>query len=214
MKVHRVVFCRVGFIASLGAILLLSGCASPAHRIDPQGSKLITRVTKLDEQDAADAAAELAGSLLDAGVLGREGKPSSIAIDRVVDATGQSIDPDRITKKLRVALNKAGVSQTMTTINRDGEIGGESAIASAAAGRRLRNNQIDAFLNETVAPEAISPDFALSFKMLRSKSVSVGLLWQTIYTFQMTLTDTQTGLAVWEEEKQIAKQGRWSSAGK
>jgi PBP1b-binding outer membrane lipoprotein LpoB len=97
----------------------------------------------------------------------------------------------------------------MTTLDASGEIGGESAIASKAARERLRNDQIDAFLNDEEAPEGIYPNFALTFKIMDDR-VRTGIFRtneQVTFTFQMSLTDVRTGLAVWEEETQITKQG-------
>lgn len=187
---------------------LVVGCAAP-QRVDPAGEDMVTTVTKLDIQDARDAAEVLSMSLLDAGVLGVNGKPSVIAIDQFVDTTGDGIDRDEVVKKIRVTLSKAGVAQTMTTLDDSGEIGGESAIASKAARERLRNDQIDAFLNDEEAPEGIYPDFALTFKIMDDR-VRTGIFRtneQVTFTFQMSLTDVRTGLAVWEEETQITKQG-------
>lgn len=202
---------RTFFKRSFLLMLLFSlvvGCATP-QRVDPAGEDMVTTVTKLDVQDARDAAEVLSMSLLDAGVLGVNGKPSVIAIDQFVDTTGDGIDRDEVVKKIRVTLSKAGVAQTMTTLDASGEIGGESAIASKAARERLRNDQIDAFLNDEEAPEGIYPNFALTFKIMDDR-VRTGIFRtneQVTFTFQMSLTDVRTGLAVWEEETQITKQG-------
>jgi penicillin-binding protein activator len=195
-------------LAAVGVVVVLSGCATPT-RIDPRGTETVTTVTKLDIQDATDAAGELAQSLLEAGVLGKGGKPSTVAVDSFVDSTGESIDRDEVLKKIRVVLNKAGVAQTMTALDSSGELRGESAIASKAARERLKDAQVDAFLNDEEAPEAIYPDFALTFKILDNR-VRTGLVRQTqqvTYTFQMSLTDVKSGSAVWEEETQITKKG-------
>lgn len=197
-----------GFLACVSVAMVLTGCATPT-RIDPRGTEAVTTVSKLDIQDATDAAGELAQSLLEAGVLGRGGKPSTVAVDTFVDSTGEGIDRDEVLKKIRVVLTKAGVSQTMTAIGSGGELHGESAIASKAARERLKDAQVDAFLNDDEAPEAIYPDFALTFKILDNR-VRTGLVRQTqqvTYTFQMSLTDVKSGAAVWEEETQITKKG-------
>ena len=187
---------------------MISGCAAP-KRVDPQGDDMVTTVTTLDIQDARDAAEDLSQSLLASGVLGATGRPSIIAVDNFIDTTGEGIDRDEVLKKIRVTLNKAGVAQTMTTLNDQGEIGGESAIASKAAKERLRNDQIDAFLNDEEAPEGIYPDFALTFKIMDDR-VRTGIFRtneQVTFTFQMSLTEVARGVAVWEEETQITKQG-------
>lgn len=190
------------------AALLMSGCATPS-RIDPRGTEMVTTVSKLDIQDATDAAGDLAQSLLESGMLGQGGNPSTVAVDTYVNATGNAIDKDVVLKKIRVVLNRAGVAQTMTAIGSGGDLHGESAIASKAARERLRDEQVDAFLNDKEAPEAIYPDFALTFKILDNR-VRTGLVrqtQQTTYTFQMSLTDVKSGAAVWEEETQITKKG-------
>jgi PBP1b-binding outer membrane lipoprotein LpoB len=172
----------------------------------------ITTVGGIDIQDATDAAAELSESLLAANVLGRAGQPSIIAIDRYINDTSQQIDRDVIVKKIRVSLNKAGVAQTMTTLDSAGGIGGESNIATRAARERDNEARANAFLNDTAAPELPKPDYALTFKILDNR-VRAGRTRQTTYTFQMSLTDVKTGLAVWEDEKQITKQGSKPAVG-
>lgn len=194
------------FIAS--GLLILTGCTS-AKRVDPEGPDVVTTVSRLDIQDAREAAEQLSESLLASGILGSRGKPSVIAIDQYVDTTGEGIDRDEVLKKIRVTLNKAGVAQTMTSIDDEGRIGGESAIASKAARQRLRDQQIDAFLNDEEAPEGIYPDYALTFKIMDNR-VRTGILRfneQVTFIFQMSLTDVSAGVAVWEEETQITKQG-------
>ncbi|NQZ65898.1 MAG: penicillin-binding protein activator LpoB, partial [Mycoplasmatales bacterium] len=57
-----------------------------------------------------------------------------------------------------------------------------------------------------------SAKFSLSGKIIQSKAIA-GKVKQVTYTFQLSLTDTKTGLAVWEEEVEIIKQGKKSSVG-
>lgn len=210
--------------AAVVALLIASsftlvGCGSQsAQRIDPNGTQTITTVNALDIQDATDAAAELSQSLLESGVLGRSGQPSVIAIDRYVNNTSHHIDRDAVLKKIRVTLNKAGVAQTTTAINSAGGVGGESQIASGELGRGQDQARVDAFLSDDKnaqapsAVEALGVEYALSFKILDNR-VRAGRTRQTTYIFQMTLTDLRTKLAVWEDEKQITKQGTKSSVG-
>ena len=40
-----------------------------------------------------------------------------------------------------------------------------------------------------------------------------GRVAQSTYSFQLSLTDAKTGLATWEGEKEITKQGTRSSVG-
>ena len=56
-----------------------------------------------------------------------------------------------------------------------------------------------------------TPDFSLSGKIIET-SVRAGSTRQTTYSFQLSLTDKQ-GLAVWEGEKEITKQGTREAVG-
>lgn len=207
-------YATLGFVGLITGSLFLAGCASaPARRIDPSGTETIATISRLDIQDATDAAGALSESLLASGILGREGRPSIIAIDRYINNTSQQIDRDRIIKKIRVTLNRAGVALTMTTIDSSGYIGGESVIASQEARAQHEDDRIDKFLDQDVeTPRRTSPDYALTFKLLEEKA-RAGRVRQTTYMFQMTLTDVQTGLAVWEDEQRITKQGTKPSVG-
>lgn len=196
----------------LASTLTLAGCGG-AQRIDPAGPKTITTVSNLDIQDASDAAGKLSESLLASGILGQGGKPSVIAVDRFVNNTSEQIDRDIVMKKIRVTLNKAGVAQTMTTIDSAGNVGGESQIASKAKQGQIDNARADEFLgNENRSQVRLYPDYALTFKILDNR-VRAGDVRQTSYIFQMSLTDVNNGLAVWEEEYTLTKQGKRPSVG-
>ncbi len=178
----------------------LIGCEKSARRIDPAGTETITTVGELDIQDATDAAAGLSQSLLESGVLGKGGRPSTIAISNYVNNTSRQIDRDAVVKKIRVTLNKAGVAQTYTTI----------AVGAAEDSIAAKQQKVDDFLGDKKAPTR--PDYTLTFKILDNRA-SAGRTRQTTYIFQMSLTDVNTGLAVWEEEKSITKQGTKGSVG-
>jgi PBP1b-binding outer membrane lipoprotein LpoB len=55
-------------------------------------------------------------------------------------------------------------------------------------------------------------DFTLTAKILEN-SVSAGDTKQTSFIFQMSLTDTNTGNAVWEGEETVTKQGQKNAIG-
>ena len=202
----------------LAALLLtlsfLTACSNvdrdQARRIDPTGPETITTLGDLDIQDATDAAGTLSESLLASGILGTQGQPSVLAIDRYINNTSQKIDRDEIIKKIRITLNKAGVAQTLTTIDSRGETGGESNIASKYSRENVDTNPGD------VTPATLVPDYALTYKILENRASVPRFgrdVKQTTFTFQMSLTDVDTGLAVWEEETQITKQGKKASVG-
>lgn len=206
-------YASMALAAGCAIILAECGCGKPAHRIDPEGRETITTVSGLNIQDAKDAAERLSNSLLDSGVLGRGGHPSRIAIDRYVNATSQQIDRDEVLKRIRVTLNRAGVAQIVTTINSQGNIGGESNIGSKVAKQEAEEARVDKFLDEDhghkAGPEV---DYALTFKILEDR-VRASRVRQVTYTFQMSLTDLAKGTAVWEDQTQITKQGTKPSVG-
>lgn len=207
----------------VAAALLTVGCSnvnSGARRIDPTGNETITTLDGLDIQDATDAAGAMSESLLASGVLGRDGKPSIIAIDRYVNSTRSQIDRDTVIKKIRVSLSKAGVAQTMTTIDSRGELGGESNIATRQQRQNLEDQRTDDFLSDRTTQPVRTPvpDYALTYKILEDTATAGGeglsrKTKQITYTFQMSLTDVQTGIAVWEDETQVTKQGKKASVG-
>ncbi|MEM9914445.1 MAG: hypothetical protein AAF911_05750 [Planctomycetota bacterium] len=196
---------------TLVAALFAGACTNnPARRIDPSGTETITTTDKLDIQDATDAAGAMSESLLASGVLGRDGEPSIIAIDRYVNNTTQQIDRDEVVKKIRVTLNKAGVAQTLTTIDSRGETGGESNIASKFA--RENVDAAPGSEGNAITPDPLVPDYALTYKILENRA-KAGKIRQTTFTFQMSLVDVRNGLAVWEDEQQVTKQGDKAAVG-
>jgi PBP1b-binding outer membrane lipoprotein LpoB len=56
------------------------------------------------------------------------------------------------------------------------------------------------------------PDYTLSGKLIEVRSHASNVR-QFVYAFQLSLTDSRTGNAVWEKSKDIIKQGTKSSIG-
>lgn len=191
-------------ILSASAIAFLCGCSSKPVVVDEQQSGQIMRDLGFDTQDAVEAATQLSQSLLNSGTLGRDGEPSVIVISNYVNNTGEQIDRDTVVKRIRVALNKAGVAQTLTSIG----VGGGAEGAEDGFSARERSANILSGDDEPL----VEPDFALTFKILKDH-VSQGSKKQVTYTFQMSLTEIRTGLAAWEEEKRVITQGGGSVLG-
>jgi uncharacterized protein (TIGR02722 family) len=200
-------------VCVLSLLCLLTACQQPAQRIDPQGTQTITTVGELDIQDALAVATEMSESLLASGVLGQDGRPSVIAVSTFVNNTARHLDRDEVLKRIRVALNQAGVARTITTIDDTGAVGGEDAIASRHQRYRDQDAAVDDFgqggSGEVRPP---MPDYSLTFKALDNR-VAAGKTRQTTYIFQMSLTDVRTGLAEWEDETLITKQGGKNTVG-
>ena len=190
--------------ATLPALML--GCAT-ARYIDPDGRDSIVNVGQINTQDWIRAADELTQSLLLSGTINSvAGKPKVMMIGRIKNNTNQHIDTDSLMKKIRVALNKGGRALTTTAVGLDGP-----EDESSKAVRELRAD--DEFNQATIPGKGnlISPDYSLSGKIIqnnaRAKRGLLPTIKQSEFAFQLSMTDLKTGLAVWEEEKLIVKQG-------
>lgn len=190
--------------SAAAAALLLAGCASPnAKYVDAQGPNTIVSLNQINIQDWNKAADDLVASLLASGVLDRApNQPAVMAVSRIRNATQQMVDVDNLTKKIRVALNQTGKVVTTTTLGPDGKKEDDMAADVGAMGAFMSGEKQKTTL----------PYYTLSGKLLEDRA-SAGKVNQTTYTFQLSLTTVRDGLAVWEDEVQITKQGQRSAVG-
>ena len=192
--------------SSLLAVLLFSGCASTGARyISTGGTETIVSMDQINIQDWSNAADQLVNSLLTSGALERAPKqPAVLAVSRIINNTQQHIDTDSLVKKIRVSLSRTGKVMTTTTMGLGGRA--EDPLAKDAA-------EYAAFMNDESASAATHlPDYSLSGKLLEDRA-KAGRDRQVTYSFQLTLTEVTSGLAVWEDEVQITKAGRKASVG-
>lgn len=179
-----------------------TGCTRPAQYVDPKGGRVMVTLDQINIQDFSMAAENAITELLGSGVLDKVPTPPAVmVVSRVINSTSQQVDTDLLTKKIRVALNKSGKALTMTTRGPGGTAEDELAKEIAQEWRDLG-----------LEPKPTRPpDFSLSGKIIETYTRS-GNYRQAAYTFQLSLTDRR-GLAVWEGEKEVVKQGRRSSVG-
>lgn len=185
--------------------VVLVGCATRASYVDPSGSRMVVNVGKINVQDFANAADTMVDSLVDN--LINPGKlqsavpsePALMAISRITNNTGQQIDTDMLVKKIRVALLHTGKVQTTTTM---GYGGAEDPLAAD-------QQKAQEFFDDKNHTRL--PDYTLSGKIIEDRTKS-GNLRQTTYVFQLSLS-SKAGIAVWEDEKTIVKQGATSAVG-
>ncbi|MGF1530030.1 MAG: penicillin-binding protein activator LpoB [Puniceicoccaceae bacterium] len=193
-------------LAPLALVVTLAGC-NRAIYVDPQGNETIVSLDKINIQDFNQAADEMVANLLSSGALSRAPQqPSVMAISQIVNNTRQQLDTNMLTKKIRVALNQSGSVFTTTTTG----LGG-------TAEDPLARDQAE-FARFTEAPEARAearPYWSLSGRIIedRAEAGTIRKTKQTTYIFQLSLTEIPTGLAVWENEKQITKQGSGNRVG-
>lgn len=183
--------------------LIGAGCAGTnAHYVETGDQHNVVSLGQINIQDYIQAANTMTSDLLAKGALDKVANPPAvIAISRIVNNTGKQIDTDLLTKKIRVAILDSGKAQTTTTMG----LGG-TAEDPMAKGLQQENE----FKNDTAVTR--TPDFTLSGKIIEL-AARVGDTRQSTYSFQLSLTDAKTGLAVWEGEKEITKQGTRSSVG-
>jgi hypothetical protein len=181
---------------------LVSGCATKAHYVETGGRENIVTVGRINIQDFIQAANDATGKLLASGVLDRvKNPPAVLVLSRIVNSTGQQIETELITQKIRVALLESGKATFTTTMG----LGG-NAEDPLAKGMQQQNE----FMSDS-KPQPL-PDYSLSGKIIETK-VSEGDIRQATFSFQLTLTDSKTGNAVWASEKEITKQGARASVG-
>lgn len=189
-------------LTALALLLVLSGCQTTTSNIDMNNDQR-GAVMGLDYRDFDSAASEMVDDLLSSRVLDKPGGGRSVlAISRVLNDTMQRIDTDQLIKQMRVALLRSGKVVVTTAVGANGP---EDRLAMDA--RELRNS--GEFNQQTVAAKGqmIAPEYSLSGKIIQ-RSVRISKSKQaTEYYFQLTMTDINTGLAYWEGEVVMGKQG-------
>jgi uncharacterized protein (TIGR02722 family) len=182
--------------------LVGAGCATNAHYVQTGGSQNVVNIGQINIQDYMQAADTMTGELLASGALDKVSNPPAVlAISRIVNNTGQQIDIDLLTKKIRIALLQSGKAVTTTVMG----LGGTAEDPMAKGLQQEAEFKADQKVTRT-------PDFTLSGKIIQL-AVKAGNTSQSTYSFQLSLTDPRSGLAVWEGEKEITKQGTRSSVG-
>lgn len=195
----------VPLIAAAG-LTLATGCATTETTYVQQGSnKMVVNPTKINIQDFEQASDTMIQSLIDnfisPGKLksGAAGQPALLAISRIVNSTGQQLETDLLVKKIRIALNRTGLVQTSTTMGLGGP---EDPLAAD-------QQKAKEFFEDK--KQTRLPDYTLSGKIIEVLA-KAGNVRQGTFVFQLSMTDS-SGIAIWEEEKSITKQGSRSSVG-
>ena len=188
------------------ALLSLAGCSSPRDTkyIEANDGSGIVSLDSVNVQDFALAADTMLKSLYDSPAFASAKRPEGspiLMVGRVTNDTGSNFDTAQLVKKMTVSLTKSGKVRVAKAIG----FGGPEDQAAAEA----RKSQAAA-TGETAKP--LIPDYTLSGKILENRTAAKGVQ-QASYIFQLSLTEVKTGLAVWEEEKTITKQGSRNSIG-
>ncbi|QYY35111.1 penicillin-binding protein activator LpoB [Ruficoccus sp. ZRK36] len=195
------------FSSATALLLLMGGCqgGGNASYVDSSGPRTVVSLDKINIQDWENAANQMIDSLLSSGVVERAPQqPAVMAVSRIVNNTTQVVDTNMLTKKIRIALNRSGKVVTTTTFGADGNVEDQLAKETGAYQATMQGNM-------TTNPSPI-PYYSLSGRIIEDRA-RAGNTRQVTYVFQMSLTTTQDGLAVWEDEVMITKQGSRASVG-
>lgn len=192
----------ISLIAITCAAILLTACGPSVKRIDATGNEGLVTVDDVDFKDWQIAAEKGVNSLLESGVLSRaDGRKTILMISTVKNSTSQHINTRILTDKIRQAVLRSGKALTTTAVGGNGP--------DDAASKQVRRLEEDDMFNQSTVQKrgtAIAPDMSLSGEIVQQQS-SQGRVRESYFFFHMALTDLATGLAVWEENVEIAKQG-------
>ncbi|MBL0687503.1 MAG: penicillin-binding protein activator LpoB [Sulfurospirillum sp.] len=189
-------------LIAIGA-LVFTGCTSKPHYVGVKNSKDMPTTMSIDRRDFEKAANEAIKDLLDSGALDRQdGEKYVVAMGRMVNDTTQKIDTDMLIKKIRIAMLKSGKAVVTTAVKAGGA---EDEMTHEV--RKLRENS--EFKQSTIAKKGTiyAPDMSLSGKIMQ-RIIKAGKKDQLVeYYFHLTLTQIETGLAIWEGESIVGKVG-------
>ena len=192
--------------ALLGALVLpaafvFTGCQSNQVRVvDSKGPDAIV-TSGINPQDWSNAADQLVGSLLTSGALDKApAQPAILAVDRIINNTTVNVDTDLLIKKIRVALSQTGKVAVTNTMG----LGERAVVASEAS-------ELDEMMTGKKA-KVIAPHYTLYGKLIQQRQAINGVT-QNTYSFQMSLVNVKSGLTVWEDERENAKQSKKSTVG-
>lgn len=195
---------RTTFLLAFAAALLITGgCGSDPERIDPSGNSGLTTTHDINFKDWQTAAETCINSMLQSGVLTRpDGRKTVLMISLVKNKTSQHIDTEILTDKIRQAVLRSGKAVTTTAVGANGP--------EDKASKQVRDLQDDDMFNQNTVQKmgtTIAPDMSLAGEIIQQKT-NLGRNTESYFFFHMTLTDLSTGLAVWEDNVEIAKQSK------
>ncbi len=189
--------------AVLAFAVLAAGCGSDPARIDAAGTGTLTTTNDVNVKDWQIAAEKCVNSMLTSGSLARnDGRKSVVMVSTVKNSTSQHIDIQILTQKIRTAIHRSGQAITTTAVGANGP--------EDRATKQVRDLQDDEMFNQDTVQKmgtAIAPDFSLAGEITQ-QTAAQGRMRESYFYFHLTLTDLKTGLAVWEDEVEIAKQDK------
>jgi len=179
----------------LAGLLSVCGCGSDPARIDPAGNKGLISTDEINPKDWQMAAEKCINSLLESGTLVKaDGKKAVVMVSTVKNSTSQHIDVQILTQKITSSILRSGKAITTTAVSGAG--------ATDKSTKQVRDLQDDEMFNQKTVKKmgtAVAPDFSLAGEITQVKTTE-GRSKESYFYFHMTLTDLETGLAVWESQ--------------
>ena len=166
-------------LAGAAALLTMTGCGSAPVRIDTASSQGITTVHQIDFKDWQ----------------------TILMISDVKNSTRENVNTRILTDKIRQAVLRSGQAVVTTAVGAKG--------AEETAVRQVRELENDDLFNQSTVQKrgtVIAPDMSLSGEIVQQQRRS-GRTEESYFFIHMVLTDLATGLAVWEDNVELAKQG-------
>ena len=189
-------------LAGAAALLCAGGCGYAPVRIDPASNQGITTIHQIDFKDWQIAAERGISSMLESGAMRRaDGRKTILMISNVKNSTRENVNTRILTDKIRQAVLRSGQAVVTTAVGAKG--------AEETAVRQVRELENDDLFNQATVQKrgtVIAPDMSLSGEIVQQQRRS-GRTEESYFFIHMVLTDLATGLAVWEDNVEIAKQG-------
>jgi penicillin-binding protein activator len=194
------------FLLLAGLALLPAACAQPipTTMIDPRADRSAIGLG-LDTRDFEGAAAKVVQDMLASGAVEKpQGGRYVLVVSRVTNDTMQRIDTDQLVKRIRVELLRSGKVVTTTALRVNG---GPAEDEMSMQVRGLRGSREFSQGNVAGTGQMVAPELSLSGKLLQTNNRLGDGSQRVDYEFQLTLTQLNSGLALWEGAEPISKRG-------
>lgn len=195
---------KIALISVVVGALFFNGCTNQPFYTDNSGTinQGPTVTMGLSNEDFEIAAEAMINSLLSDPAFKNQNLRKVVAMGRIVNDTALRLDTQKLTRKITQAMRKSGKFILTSAVASGGAIDSMSEDI-----RELREN--DEFNQNTIAKKGtlIAPDFSLFGKIRQDNiKLSNGNV-KVEYLFLLGLTDLNSGLVYWEDEKTINKAG-------
>lgn len=171
----------------LASALLIVGCGTPASYKDSSGRDLVVSL-EVNIQDFATAGSAMLQSMVQSKAFDRK-DPPVLQLGQILNDTTNNFDTSLLLSKITMPLVNAGRVQLLES----------DAVANAARAA-------------TPGSKVPVAEFVLKGKILEVRA-NAGSTRQASYSFQLTLVDVRTSLAVWAKEETVTKAGSKNSVG-